>query len=183
MIQNILINEKYLKEFSPIPLNYNLKEVHNYIKMAEQIWIEPILGYYFYQDLLYQVKNNEVSEENSTLLVEALYPLLGYAVVLESLPFLWSHISEVGVTLGKSENSDSLSLKDMTYVEGHLRRQVEVRKDYLIKFLCEHQNSYPIFNPAGICPCCNGCCDDGKLNKPQPLFEIYSTLKRCTNLI
>lgn len=183
MLQNILINEEYLKEFSPIPLNYNLKEVHNYIKIAEQIWLEPILGYNFYQELLYQVKNNQVSEENSTLLVEALYPLLGYAVALESLPFLWSHISEVGVTLGHSENSDSLSLKDMTYVEGHLRRQVEVRKDYLIKFLCEHQKSFPIFNPAGICPCCNSCCDASGLNDPKPLFEIYSTLKRCTNLI
>lgn len=183
MIQNILINEKYLKEFSPIPLNYNLKEVHNYIKMAEEIWIEPIIGYHFYQELLYQVKNNQVSEENSTLFIEALYPLLGYAVALESLPFLWTHISEVGITLGKSENSDSLSLKDMTYIEGHLRRQVEVRKDYLIKFLCEHQKAYPIFNPQGICPCCNSCCDTSGLNDPNPLFTIYSTLRRCTNLI
>ena len=107
MVQNILINEKYLKEFSPIPLNYNLKEIHNYIKLSEQIWLEPILGNAFYQELLYQVKTNEVTEENSTALVEAIYPLLGYAVALESLPFLWSHISEVGITLGKSENSDS----------------------------------------------------------------------------
>lgn len=151
--------------------------------MAEEIWIEPIIGYHFYQELLYQVKNNQVSEENSTLFVEALYPLLGYAVALESLPFLWTHISEVGITLGKSENSDSLSLKDMTYIEGHLRRQVEVRKDYLIKFLCEHQKAYPIFNPQGICPCCNSCCDTSGLNDPNPLFTIYSTLRRCTNLI
>ena len=182
-MQNILINEKWLKEYSPIPLNYNLKEVQNYIKISEQIWVEPILGFYFYEELLYQVKNNEVSEENSTLLAEAVYPLLGYAVVLEALPFLWSHISEVGITLGKSDNSDSLSLKDMTYVESHLRRQVEVRKDYLIKFLCEHCKSYPIFNPSGICGCGCPCGEGAKLNPPKPLFEIYSTLKRCTDLI
>ena len=182
-MQNILINEKWLKEYSPIPLNYNLKEVQNYIKIAEQIWLEPILGFYFYEELLYQVKNNEVSEENSTLLAEAVYPLLGYAVVLEALPFLWSHISEVGITLGKSDNSDSLTLKDMTYVENHLRRQVEVRKDYLIKFLCEHCKSYPIFNPSGICGCGCPCSDGAKLTPPKPLWTIYSTLKRCTDLI
>lgn len=181
MIQNILINEKYLKEFSPIPLNYNLKEVQNYIKIAEQIWLEPILGFNFYQELLYQIKNNQVTDENSTALVEAIYPLLGYAVVLESLPFLWSHISEVGVTLGKSENSDSLSLKDMTYVENHIRRQVEVRKDYCIKWLDSHADSFPLYHPTN-CGCNNCCGARTGLNTPNPLFEIYSTKKKHTNL-
>ena len=181
MYINTLINEKYLKEFSPIPLNYNSKEIQNYIKIAEQIWVEPILGYHLYDELLYQVKNNQVTEENSTLFTEALYPLLGYAVALEALPFLWSHVSEVGVTMGHSENSDSLSLKDMTYVESHLRRQVEVRKDFLIKFLCEHHESFPLFDN---CKCgCNSCCDAKGLNAPNPIWSIYSTKKIFTDLI
>ena len=179
MVQNILINEKYLKEFSPIPLNYNLKEIHNYIKLSEQIWLEPILGNAFYQELLYQVKTNEVTEENSTALVEAIYPLLGYAVALESLPFLWSHISEVGITLGKSENSDSLSLKDMTYIENHLRRQVEARKDYLIKWLDEHCDSFPLYHSMS---CGIGCCNEKGLNSPNPMFSIYTNPRKNTNL-
>lgn len=179
MVQNILINEKYLKEFSPIPLNYNLKEIHNYIKLSEQIWLEPILGNAFYQELLYQVKNNEVTDVNSTALVEAIYPLLGYAVALEALPFLWSHISEVGITLGKSENSDSLSLKDMTYVENHLRRQVEARKDYLIKWLDSHCASYELYNSKS---CGIGCCNSKGLNAPNPMFSIYTNPRKNTNL-
>ena len=175
---NILINEKYLKEYSPIPLNYNLKEVQNYIKIAEQIWLEPILGYNFYQELLYQVKANEVSEENSTLFTEALYPLLGYAVALEALPFLWTHISEVGITLGKSDNSDSLTMKDLTYVENHLRRQVEARKDYLIKWLDCHCESFPLYHPT----CNNSCCNEKGLNKPNPMFELYTPPRKNTTL-
>lgn len=127
------------------------------------------------------MKNNQVTEENSTLFTEALYPLLGYAVALEALPFLWSHVSEVGVTMGHSENSDSLSLKDMTYVESHLRRQVEVRKDFLIKFLCEHHESFPLFDN---CKCgCNSCCDAKGLNAPNPMWTYYAPKKRFTDLI
>lgn len=181
MFINVLINDKYLKEYSPIPLNYNSKEIQNYIKIAEQIWLEPILGYHLYDELLYQVKNNQVTEVNSTLFTEALYPLLGYAVALEALPFLWSHVSEVGVTMGHSENSDSLSLKDMTYVESHLRRQVEVRKDFLIKFLCEHHESFPLFDN---CKCgCNSCCDAKGLNAPNPMWTYYAPKKRFIDLI
>lgn len=180
MIQNCLINEKWLKEFSPIPLNYNMKELHNYIKLAESIWIEPIIGHSFYEELLEQVDENNLTEENSTALVEAIYPYLGFAVAYESLPLLWAHISEVGITKGKSENSDSLDLKDMTYVQQHLRNQVEARKKYCMKWLCEHSNYYSILD---FCACGCSCCNDGDgLLYPNPLNQIYTTNRMCTDL-
>lgn len=33
----MIINEKYFKQYSPIPLNYNMAEVKNYIPVAEKI--------------------------------------------------------------------------------------------------------------------------------------------------
>lgn len=181
MIQNTIINEKWLKEFSPIPLNYNMKELHNYIKLAEVIWIVPIIGQDFYDELLDQVANNDLTDENSTALVEAIYPYLGFAVALESLPVMWAHISEVGITKGKSDNSDSLDLKDMTYMQQHIRTQVEARKDYCKKWLCEHYEYYPILD---VCSCgCSSCCNNNaKLNAPNPMFEIYKPLKKNTDL-
>ena len=184
MLKNVLISDKWLKEFSPIPLNFNTKEVQNFVKIAELIWIKPILGDAFYEELLYQVEKNEVSDENSTLFTEALYPLLGFTVAYEALPTLWLHVSEVSITKGSSENSTPATLKDMTYYEQFLRRQIEARKDFLIQFLCSHQDSFPIFNPKGVCPCCDNCCDsDAKLNSPNPNFEIYTPKKLCTTLL
>lgn len=180
MIQNTIINEKWLKEFSPIPLNYNMKELHNYIKLAETIWILPVIGYNLYDELLTQVDENNLSEANSTALVEAIYPYLGFAVAYEALPMMWSHISEVGVTKGKSDNADSLDLKDMTYVQQHLRTQLEARKDYCKKWLCEH---YTYFPDLDVCSCgCSCCNDNSKLNAPNPLKQIHSTYRKCTNL-
>ena len=182
MIQNTIINEKWLKEFSPIPLNYNMKELHNYIKLAETIWIEPIIGTEYYEELLDQVANNNVSEVNSTALVEAIWPYLAFAVALEALPIMWAHISEVGITKGKSDNSDSLDLKDMTYMAQHLRTQVEARKDYCKKWLCERIDSFPTVDCCGCgCSCCNQ--NVGKLNEPNPLKQIHSTRRKCTQLI
>lgn len=180
MIQNTLINEKWLKEFSPIPLNYNLKELHNYIKLAETIWIEPLIGWEWYDELLTQVAENNLTEVNSTALVEAIYPYLGFAVALEALPIMWAHISEVGITKGKSDNSDSLDLKDMTYMSQHLRNQVEARKDYCKRWLCEHFQYYPLMD---VCGCgCDCCSDNAKLNYPNPQFQIYKPIKKNTNL-
>lgn len=181
-MQNVLFNDKWLKEFSVIPLNFNTKEVQNFVKLAETIWVEPIIGTPLYDELLYQVKNNQLTDENSTLLVEALYPFLGFAVAYEALPTLWLHVSEVSITKGKSENSEAVTLKDMTYYESFIRRQLEARKDYLIKWLDSHCDSFPLYHPKNCG--CNSCCSNGKgLNMPNPMWELYGTRKRFTNLI
>lgn len=180
MIQNTLINEKWLREFSPIPLNYNLKELHNYIKLAETIWIEPLIGWEWYDELLTQVAENNLTEVNSTALVEAIYPYLGFAVALEALPIMWAHISEVGITVGKSDNADSIDLKSLSYVQQHMRNQVEARKGYCKRWLCEHFQYYPLMD---VCGCgCDCCSDNAKLNYPNPQFQIYKPIKKNTNL-
>ena len=70
----MLLNKELLKRYSPYPLNYNLAEIMNYVDISEQIWILPIIGNEQYEELQDQVKNNTLTPENSTLLVEALYP-------------------------------------------------------------------------------------------------------------
>lgn len=177
----MIINEKYFKKYSPIPVNYNMTEIKNYIPVAEKIWLIPVIGYDLYDELDDQVQKNEVSDENATLLTEGgLWQYLAFATVYEALPMIWSHISEVGVTKGKSDNSDSLDLKDMTYVAQHLRNQVEVLKDQLKRWLCEHSDTFPTLDCCGCgCSCCG---DNAKLNKPNPMKQIYGTPRKCTNL-
>lgn len=178
----MIINEKYLKQYSPIPVNYNMAEVKNYIPVAEKIWVIPLIGSDLFDEINDQVANNTVSETNATLLTEGgLWQYLAFATVYEALPMIWSHISEVGVTKGKSDNSDSLDLKDMTYVSQHLRNQVEVLKDQLKKWICEHAESFPL---ADVCACnCSSCCNhDAKLNRPNPEFLVYGTPRKNTNL-
>lgn len=177
----MIINETYFKKFSPIPVNYNMTEIKNYIGVAEKIWVKPLIGYGLFDEIEQQIMENTVSEENATLLTEGgLWQYLAFATVYEALPVIWAHISEVGITKGKSDNSDSLDLKDMTYVSQHLRNQVEVLKDQLKKWICEHYTYYPL---ADVCACeCSCCGNNAKLNYPNPNQQLYKPYKRCTDI-
>ena len=177
----MIINEKYFKEYSPIPFNYNMKELKNYISVAEKIWVKPLIGCDLFDEIEEQVETNTISEENATLLTAGgLWQYLSYATCYEGLVFIWAHISEVGVTKGKSDNSDSLDLKDMTYVSQHLRNQVEVLKDQLKKWICEHQESFPL---ADICSCgCDNCCNNATLSAPNPMFLLYKPRQKNTDI-
>lgn len=178
----MIINETYFKKYSPIPVNYNMTEIKNYIPVAEKIWLIPIIGYDMYDEIDTQVQNNNVSQANATLLTEGgLWQYLAFATVYEALPMVWSHISEVGITKGKSDNSDSLTLKDMTYVSQHLRNQVEVLKDQLKQWICQHSDSFPLLD---CCNCgCSCCGSTPALNAPNPNKELYSTRRKCTKLL
>lgn len=177
-----IINNKYLKEYSPIPLNYDLSEVRNYIITAQEIWVRPLLGDPLMAEIEQQVTENTLTEENGTLLVEALWPYLAYAVTFESLPFLWADISEKGITLGKSENSESINLKDLGYIQNHLRTQVEAKKEYLIRWLDDRAETFPLYHPSD-CECQTCCQKRGKLKDPNPNYPLYGTSKCITDLI
>ena len=174
-----ILNKSLLSKYSPLPINYNFDEIMLYQPIAISIWVRPLLGDALTDEIEEQVAINQVSETNSTLMTTGgLLQYLAYAMCLEGLPFIWSNFSEVGITLGESDNSKSITLKDLTYIESHLRRQVEFLKDNLIKWLDEHCSSFPLYNPTN----CGGCCKTG-LNLPQPDFKIYSTKKRHTELL
>lgn len=176
----MIINKEFLKKFGIFPRNYDLTEVMNYVDISEKIWIVKTIGYSQYEELQQQVKDNNLTPENATLLAEAIYPYLAFAVAYESLPTTWAHLSEIGWTLGESDNSKSATLKDMTYVSDHIRRQVEARKDFAIQWINEHIAFYPLIEQCISCDC--SCNNNAKLNPPNKLQELYSTRRKCTDL-
>lgn len=178
----MIINEKFFKEFSPIPINYNMAELKNYIEVAQEIWVRPLIGNDLMDELEEQVAKNEVTDVNASLLVNGkLWQYLCYATCYEGLSFIWANFCEQGITLGKSDFSDSITLKDLTYIESHLRRQVEFLKDSVKRYICERSNYFPL-----VCQCeceCNSCCGNkAKLNEPNKYQQLYSTRRKNTDL-
>ena len=154
-----LITEDYFKTYSPISDNYNIKDIKPYFHVAEKLWIEPIIGTPLYEELLDEVEKNEVTSENATLLLN-IYPLLAFAIVYESLPFVGYHLSQVGITKGKSENSEPVSINDVNYISTQLRNQCETMKMLLKKFLDEHAEHYPLYYADNTVECKCECDDE-----------------------
>lgn len=178
----MIINKTLLAKYSPLPIpdNFDYADLLPYVTVAESIWVKPLIGDELYDEIDEQVENNNISETNATLLVDGLlWQYLAFAAILEALPTLWLHFSEAGITKGNSENSESATLKDMTYVQAHIRQQVEVLKDMVKKFLCEHSDSFPSMD---CCACGCDCCQHAKLNDPNPYQQLYATRHISTDI-
>lgn len=176
-----IINKKLLAQYSPLPSNYDYSEIMNYVPVAQSIWVEPLIGSTLMDELEEQVENNSLSDENQALMTEGmLLQYLAYATCLEGLPFIWTNFSEVGITLGKSDNSESVTLKDLTYIQQHLRNQVEVLKETVKRYICEH---YEYFPDADVCACgCQQCNQGNGLVSPNKNWQLYSPYRRRTDI-
>lgn len=170
--QKTLINAEYLKSYSMFPKNYDLTDIENFIPISEQIHIMPILGTALYEELLEQVSENKLTDKNSTLLLEV-YKLEGIAVLYESLPFVWAHVSQVGITKGKSDNSDSIENKDIAYLNTHLKAQLDYAKSYLKNWLNEFAVNFPLYKKEEDCSC----------NIDNSHLDIYSIRKDDIDLV
>lgn len=140
--QRCLMNKEYLKEYSLLPINFNTDEIWNFIPLAEQLHIVPIIGQEMYNELLDQVENNEVTPENASLLLQ-IYPFEGLAIMEVSMPYIAFHITEVGITKGSSENSDSVTTNDINYLTNYVRSQMVPYKERLIEFISQNSELYP----------------------------------------
>lgn len=187
-----LITEEYLKQYSPIPNNFNIEDIKPFFNIAEEIWIVDVIGRKLYNELLEQVSENNVSGENATLLLK-IYPYLSMAIVYEALPFLNAHISEKGITLNSSENSTPISATEFNNISNQVRTQLEVLKKMLKSFLNEHSECYPLYEADGTC--CNESelsdCDAFALflwnsstlnvNKELRWYNFYQKIKNKPN--
>lgn len=147
----VLINNEYLAAYSPLPINMSFDEVRPFISIAESLWIVDVLGKKLYNQLLEQVENNEVTPENSSLLLK-IYPYLAIATTYEALPFIAYHMSDKGITKGKSDNSESINGTELSNIQNHLKSELDVLKKQLINFLREHKDCYPLYSDTN-CDC------------------------------
>ena len=195
-----VLTEEYLKANAPISININLKQIKPYISIAEKIWLEPLIGTPLYDELLEQVNTNSLTEENSTLYL-MLAPYVSFAVIYESAPFLMYHFSDVGVTRGKSDNSDSITINEANFISTRLRSTLETLKSNFKKWMDEHSDSYPLYRPSD-CSCDNSECTDcdwiiqyygggykthnwqyfWNRNKPNTRLQTFSTPRKPIDL-
>lgn len=149
----LLINEKLLKSYSPISDNVDVTDIVPFISIAQEIHIKPIIGEILENDLKKNIKANTLSSDYSALIVK-IAPALAYWTIYEALPFHYMKIVNKGVTTLQSENSSSPSYKDISQLRANVQNTAERLELELIKFLCECNDKYTLWNPDN-----SSCCD------------------------
>lgn len=148
-----LITEELFKQYSPVTANTDITEFIPYICIAQELYIEEILGEPLMTELKAQIQTNTLTPENSALILKVA-PALSFYAVYQGLPFHWASIVNKGITIRTSENSKDVSINDIGQLRRWIKDDAQILAKQLIDFMCKCRADYPLWRPA------NNCCSD-----------------------
>jgi len=149
-IQTPLINESLFKLHSPVTSATNITEFIPYICVAQELYIEPVLGEPLMIELKQQISGNELTASNSDLIVR-IAPALSFYALYQALPFHWAAIVNKGVTIRESENSRGVDIKDIAQLRRWMLNDADILRNQLIGFLQKNKDNYPLWQPKDGC--------------------------------
>lgn len=157
-----LITENLFKQHSPVTYNTDITEFIPYICIAQELYIEEILGEPLLSELKEQVAENNLTAENSDLILR-IAPALSFYAVYQALPFHWASIVNKGITIRDSQNSKGINSKDLAQLRGWIKNDADTLRNKIIDFLCKCKSNYPLWRPKN--DCCNKIIKEGSAQR------------------
>jgi hypothetical protein len=162
----LIISENYLKEYSIINNNADMKVITPTIQLVQDIYIHPILGSDLYDEIITQINSNTVTSLNQTLLDSYVIPCMLWYVLCECTPVFKYRYMNKGVMVKNSENSTPADLNEIQFLMDKWKNNAEVYAERITKYLRKNASSYPEYTS-------NPDYDDIKPNKSNYETGIY----------
>ena len=173
----LIISEELLKLYSPLSRNVDVDKVYPFLHLAQEFYLEDILGIALLEELQSQVESGDITEENKALLLKVAPVLANYACYLAMRSLTYS-VTEKGITLEKSENSQTISEKELGEYILSIKNLCEMHKEVLIKYLCRCALTYPLWRPqSDECNCEKYIPTDGSSDVDRA-FTVYFPNKK-----
>ena len=176
MGETLIISEELLKLYSPLSKNVDVDKVYPFLHLAQQYYLEDILGISLLEELQYQVGNDCLTEENKALLLKCAPVLANYATYL-ALRSLTYSVTEKSLVKEHSENSESISRNELGDYILSLKEICEMHKEVLIKYLCRCALTYPLWRPLEDCNCQQYVPTEGSADVDRS-FSVYFPNKK-----
>ena len=171
MGETLIISEELLKLYSPLSKNVDVDKIYPYLHLAQPYFVEPILGDALLTELQHQIEENELTPENKALILKVA-PVLAYYATYLAMRSLTYSITEKGLTLEHSENSQTIDRNSLGDYILDIKNQAEMYAEILIKYLCRCALTYPLWRPEEDCHCEKYNFQDGSA-EAEKKFVIF----------
>lgn len=141
---NYFVTLAWLKAYTPVSANIDETLIFPFVPTSSDMWIQPILGTYFYQDLLakYNAQTLTTDEVN---LVEVIKPAIAWRTASEAPIGLTFQLKNKGLQTQNSDNSESVDLSDAEAVELKYVKKAEFYENQVKKYLHKNKDLFPQF--------------------------------------
>lgn len=144
----LLLSETYLNDNSVISENVDWKVIQPVIVMAQDIYLEPILGTKMFQDLMAKADADITLASDpvyKSLVSDHIVPTLHYYLMKELALILKFRYMNKGVMVKSSDNSQNGDTNDLKVIADSHRITAEQYAERLTKHLRYNPSLYPLY--------------------------------------
>lgn len=138
------VTEAYIKSKTPITQNVDVNEITPFISTVSDMRIQPILGTYFYNDILTKYNNQTLSADETTL-VGKIQPCIAWYAAADAVFALTYQLKNKGLQKQSGDYSESVTREEVgdgiefyqskaAFYEQRLRVWLKANKDLFTNF-------------------------------------------------
>lgn len=143
MARVYFVSQQYLQDNLPISRNLDTKDLTPHLQMAEELYIQDILGANFYTYLINAFSAQTLNASEVTLVQDYIKPAEAYRCLALALPFLNGQIKNKGAQAQFEDFSTNPDYTYMRYMQNELDNRSQFYEKRLNSFLCLSGTSFP----------------------------------------
>ena len=144
MTVTLLISEEQIKELTGINEGVDINLLRPYIKTAQEMRIEPILGTELYDYIL--ENRDALTGVYSTLYTEHIQPTLSWYAIVEALPTIMLRVGNGGVYSNAPTNGNQATTSQFSYIEQNYKSKADYYASRMSDYLCNYSENFPELN-------------------------------------
>lgn len=144
----LIIDDVYLKDYTPLGKSVDVDEITPFIDEAQDIYIQDLLGTPLYNDLVNKLYSGITYSTIELSLVELCSKSLAYWTIYMALPSLAIRIRNVGVARAQAEGTQTSTFEEMKYIREEMKNMAEFWATRVVNFICApgHMVQFPLYN-------------------------------------
>jgi hypothetical protein len=143
MIFSAFITVKYLKDNSPILQYCNEDELQVFIKPAQDVYLQKILGTKLYYSLMDKISTTTLNVDEIDLITTYIQPTVVWYTTMEFALYANYKFTNKSISKQNSDNSNPSDLNEVNYLSSSLRQKAQYFADRLTKHLMGMTTTFP----------------------------------------
>jgi len=138
------ITENYIKTQTPVTRNVDVNEITPFVKTCSDRRIQPILGSYFYNDLLTKYNAQTLSADETTL-VQKIQPCVAWYSAAEAVMALSYQLKNKGIQKQNGDFSESVGKDEILLMYDHYQSEAAFYEQRIRIYLKEYKDLFSAY--------------------------------------
>ena len=139
----LFVSEQYMRDNLPISRNLDNKDLMPNVQMAEELYIQDILGSEFYSYIYSAFTAQTLTPDEVTLVQDYIKPAEAYRGLALALPFLSFQIKNKGSQKQSDDFSTPTDFSELKFLIHNAENRAEFYEKRVVKYLCMNEALFP----------------------------------------